>query len=410
MKRRLIEHNLNFWHIGCILGAAMGLPVMIVGASLAKTQGPGSAILSILIGNLILWIIGLGIYSMAKSSHNAIENIGEYLGKGTGMFAAILFCFAILIWYSMQIEAAADAISLLENTTSHWLMGTTMGLIAAFLSIGGLRLIKWVCVRALPFLFCYMVYAVMTSDRSVPFAGTWGVSLPGILAVVLSWLPGAVSLPTVFRHTRSREDAVLGLSLFTVIQACFGCFIILMGIEGLEGFVSKEWMNSAFAGYTIFTMTFILLSMICINLVNIYFASASLEVIFPKSRSAIQFVLVGIGGSALYAAFELLKQSSFSILPSLAYFESIAENFIFSLGTVLLVDLLVKIVVKHRPRPLEQFWSSFCWISSCLIAFIMQLNRPSDPNVPLIAGTSAIILFLVIILIEETIWSTKKLT
>lgn len=408
MRRRFIEHNLNFWHIGCILGAAMGLPVMMVGASLAKTQGPGSAVLSILIGNLILWIIGLGIYSMAKSSHNAIENIGEYLGKGAGLFAAFLFCFAILIWYSMQIEAAATALTLLEDRPSHWLFGTALGLLAAFLSIGGIRLIKWVCVRVLPFLFCYLIYAVMTSERSVVFAGTWGISFSGILAVILSWLPGVVSLPTVFRHARSREDAVLGLSIFTVIHACFGIFIVLMGIQGLEGFVSKEWINSAFAGYTIFTVAFILLSMICINLVNIYFASASLEVIFNKS--AIQLVFVGIGGTALYAAFEFLEPFNYSISPSLTYLECIAENFIVSLGTVLLVDLLIKIVVKHRPRPLEQFWSSFCWIFSCLIALIMQLLRPSDPNISLLAGASAIILFLVIILIEETIWSTKKLS
>jgi len=410
MKRRVVGQTQNFWHIGCILGAAMGLPVMMVGASLAKAQGPGSAVLSILIGNLILWIIGLGIYSMAKSSYNAIENIGEYLGKGAGLFAAFLFCFAILIWYSMQIAAATNAISLLEGKPMHWLMGSGLGLLAAFLSIGGIRLIKWVCVRAFPFLFCYMVYAVTTSDHPVVFAGTWEISFSGILAVILSWLPGIVSLPTFFRHARSREDAVLGLSLFTVIHACLGIFIVLMGIGSLEGFVSKEWINSAFAGYTIFTLAFILLSLICVNLVNIYFASASLEVIFPRNRSTVQLVLVGIGGTVIYAVFTLLELSSFSISSSLAYLETIAVNFIVSLGTVLLVDLLVKIVVKHRPRPLEQFWSSFCWVLSSIISLMMQLSRPSDPNVPLIAGASAIILFLVIILIEETIWSTKKLT
>ncbi|MBS0652097.1 MAG: hypothetical protein JSR39_01075 [Verrucomicrobia bacterium] len=410
MRRRLVEHNQNFWQMSCILGSAMGLPVMIVGGSLAKTQGPGSAVLSILIGNLILWIIGLGIYSMAKSSHNAIENVGDYLGKTAGMIAALLFCIAILIWYAIQIEAAATVVHLLKGSVSRWAIGLPLGVVAALLSIGGIRVIKWVCVRSFPFLFCYMVYAALASNRSVAFAGTWGISISGVVAVVLSWLPGIVSLPTFFRHSRSREDAVLGLSLFTFFHACFGIFIVLMGIDSIESFASKDLIDSSFAGYTIFAMAFILLSMICVNLVNIYFASASLEVIFPRYRNTVLLCLVGLCGTAVYAAFHFFLKVSFSYSSTLNYLETIADNFIVSLGTVLLLDLLVKIVVRHRPRPLEQFWSSFCWIASCIIALAVQLNNPSNPNIALISGTSAIILFLVIILVEETIWSAKKLT
>lgn len=402
MKKRFSDHSQNFWQISCIFSSATGLPVMIVGVSLAKTQRPGSAVLSILIGHMILWIIGLGIYSMAKRSHNAIDNVREYLGKLAGMFAALLFCFGILIWYSMQIEAAATLVSLLKGSDSAWKIGIGLGFLTALMSLGGIRLIKWVCVRAFPLLFCYMIYVTIASNHSVPFSGTWGISPSGIFAVVLSWLPGIVSLPTFFRHSRSREDSVLGLSLFTFFHICFGIFIVLMGIDSIKSFV-----DSSCAGYTIFAMPFVLLSMICVNLVNIYFVSASIEVLFPRNRSTLLLLVVGICGTAVYAVSHFFSQTSSS---SLICLETIVDHFILSLGIVLLVDLLVKIVVKHRPRPLEQFWSSFCWITSCVIALVLQLYRPSDSNIPMVSGTSVIVLFLVIILVEETIWSSKKLT
>lgn len=405
MQSDLIKRNQSFWDIGCILGSAIGLPPMVISGSIAKTQGPGTAILAILIGNTILWMIGLAIFSMAKSRHNAIDNVREYLGKTSGIIAAFLFSIAILIWYALQIKATATVIGLLNNIVSPWKIGAALGIFVALLSLGGVRLIRRIGVLGFPLLFCLMLYGVLTSSQSVTFAGTWRVSFSAIVAIVLIWLPGIVSLPTFFRHVRSKEDAVLGLSLITLFHSCFEIFGVFMQIDTLEASTSTGWLSLLFAGEAFFIIGFFLVSMICVNLANIYWASAPLEIFFPRHHSTSLFLLVGICGTAAYVFFDRFLPPS----PSLVFLEAIAGNFIISLGVVLLIDLLIKLVVRHRLRPLEQFWSSFCWLFSCLIAVIIQLYNPLNPNISIISAVSAFILFLLIIFIEETVWSAKKL-
>ena len=47
--------NQNFWQLACIQSASIGLPGMLVGGQIAKEYGAGTAIISLCIGNLILW-------------------------------------------------------------------------------------------------------------------------------------------------------------------------------------------------------------------------------------------------------------------------------------------------------------------------------------------------------------------
>ena len=70
---------------------SLGLPVIFIGQQLSAQYGSGVAICSILLGNLILWLISLGIISMAFGTRtNAIQNVRFYLGKYGALFTWVI--------------------------------------------------------------------------------------------------------------------------------------------------------------------------------------------------------------------------------------------------------------------------------------------------------------------------------
>lgn len=409
IKQPSLDRSHNFWQLGSILGTALGVPAMVIGGQLAREHGPGTAFISICIGNLILWIIGLGIITMAESRNHAIENVKAYLGKYTGIFAALVWVSSFLIWYSLQIKGASDAIGGVFQDQNDWKFGLLLGLIVAIISIGGIRIIKRLCVVVLPLLICFAIYAIAISKTQVTFKGSWGYSFSAILSVILIWLPFSVNLPTLFRHSRSRVDSILGLSLKACLLIFFQTFTILANIDAPTAIISN-YTNSSLMINGVLTIIFIVLSYMCVNLLNIYFASAGWETIIPKHRSPFEYLFVGLIGTLVYIFLQFFYRTP--ILPySMKFLETILTSFIANLGIVLLIDFLIGILIKHRLRRLEKLWSSICWACGCMTAIIAKVQTPNrtTSDVLLTGIATTALAFLIVVFIEEAAWSIKKL-
>src|SRR5690242_20507297 len=91
------DYNQNFWELACIQSAGSGVPVIIIGGQLTKMCGAGTALLSVCIGNLLLWLVGLAVVSMAaRERKDAVENIKQYFGKYVGFIVSGILIFAFL--------------------------------------------------------------------------------------------------------------------------------------------------------------------------------------------------------------------------------------------------------------------------------------------------------------------------
>ncbi len=401
------DRHQNFWQLSCIQSTALGLPGIIIGGQLSVIYGAGTAVISVCIGNIILWIIGLTIISMAAVERkNAIENIRKYLGKGGSTLAAWILMIAFLSWYLLQIKSVSAGVSVLFSDDQKWQgdirIGVALGLLTALLSIGGIRLIKWTCVIAFPLLLSFLFYAIIVINKPVSFIGTWGISMPGIISVMSVTLPGVVNLPTFFRHSRSRADSFLALTLMTVFVSLFQVLSIYLNISEFSGLFTANERGYGINVYLVFAFGFLVLSSICVNLVNIYFASAGFEMIFPHRWSIKEYAIVGLLGTAGYAFLQTF--------PPMQFLEEMADNFISSLGAVLLLAFLVKILVRHRPRPLEKIVNIFCWFMGGVTATIVLIHNPGEPWRALIGGFgSSLMVFLFISFLEESIWAIRKI-
>lgn len=403
--RRFPDRQQNFWQLTSIQSAAQSVPGILVGAVLAQRYSPSIALTSMCIGNLILWLIGFGVISMAwKDRKNAIETVREYLGRGGAIVMALVLLCAFLALYMVEIEATVETLSpffQIPAGSKSVIGGALLGVGIALLSMGGIRLIKWIAVISFPIILIVFTFCFFQAKGNLS-VGPWDFSFKGILTVVAINLPGMVNLPTFFRHSHSRADSILALTLMTMFDALFQVFSVFIGISALAEIYTKFFPSAGISFALVMIIIAILLTTICLNLVNIYFASASLEEFIPSLVGPVGFLMIGLLGTGAYA---FLQKS-----PPMLFLENIADNFIANLGVVLLISFLVSMIVKHRPRPFDKSISLLCWLIGSVIALVIQIFNPQDPIKALQGGVcGSILAYLIILFCEETAWSAQKL-
>jgi len=409
------ENNQNFWQLASIQTASLGVLGIIISKALADKYGPGAAIASILIGNLILWFIAFAIVSMAiKERRNAIENAEEYIGKFGTKLVALISMTIFPIWYAIQIQSTTEPIdnSLFSDLTHHEfttsLYGIALGITIAFVaSFRLIHIIKRLTTIFLPILISYYLYAILSAKSSVSLANGLEFSWPCMLAYISFLFAGMVNLPTFFRHARSKYDSYLALTLMIIIIIFFQISSIWMSPGILIGSLFETSINHPFflsILLKIANIAFSVMLLICTNLVNIYFSYPSWEFVIPKIKKYPKFLIIGLTGTAIYALIRIFP-NIYNLINECA---AVADDFIAILGITLLLIFAVRIVVRHRPKPFEKIISTVSWIIGC-IAIVIAITQNSETP-PLLVGIWTTILFFgVIIFIEEPFWSFKKL-
>ncbi len=409
VDRELPDNSQNFWHLACIQASAFGIPGWVIGKWLANTYGVGTAILSLIIGNLFLWIVGLATVMMAdRGREHAVENVKDYLGKWGSLIAAFVLLIAFLIWFTIELEVFTSVgVKLLDSNRSDLSLelrvGTVLGLIVTLLSLGGIRWIRWICVLFFPIQVIFLGYAIFVSPEPVSFAGPWHLSLAPTLVVITNYLPGIVNLPTFFRHSRSRAHSILALALILSLTALIEASSIWIGVDPTPG---GEAVSTAVLGssdfYIAATSIFLLVSFLCSNLINIYFASVGWETIVPVVSGKKEYAIMGLIGTA---AFTLVQASEVLVI-----IEQIASSLIACLGVVLVGAFLVRIVVRHRPREFEKSISFFCWIVGSCVSILALAGAIDSKGPPMAVGASmSLVAFLIFIFFEEMVWAIQHL-
>ena len=271
--------------------------------------------------------------------------------------------------------------------------GAASGLFTALLAIGGIRLLRRLSVISLPFLFCFILYSMSGSNKFVALQGTWGISLTAVLTSVIILLPGVINFPTFFRHSRSKAHSLLALTSLTTLISFFEIATIWMDFSFSVGAVSFPYL-------TLLALFLILLVTLC-NLLNIYLASACWEAIVPHFSGGKEYAIIGLFGTLTYT----FVQISTPVL----FLQDLTNAYLAILGIVLMLAYLMRLIIRHRPRPHEIKISLTAWLFGCCIATIYEVQHFLKGEQALLAGINAsIVYFLCVIFIEETVWAMRK--
>ncbi|HLG23691.1 MAG TPA: hypothetical protein VI564_02045, partial [Candidatus Nanoarchaeia archaeon] len=379
-EEKFHSDRLHFFQLASIPSVALGLASIIIGQQLAKLYGAGTAVCSIVIGNLILWLIAIAIISMVDKIHmNAIENIKGYIGKYGGIIAALVLLWAFLNWYAFQINFTIGEVSglLPQEVAGQKDMiirfGAVLGLFAAMLSIGGIRILHRLTVFFLPLLFFYHIYALWTAHKTVTLEGTWGLSFGAVLSTVLTVFPGYINFPTFFRHSRSKAHSILALTTLTIFITFFE--------------ISTIWMDFSLPASSLFLYPLILLLLYFLlhvtfsNMLNIYLASACWEAIIPHLGSGKEYAIIGLFGTLIYTFVQVSTPVQFM--------QELTNSYVAILGIVLLLAYLMRIIIQHRPRPHEKKVSLTTWLFGCAISTFYEIQHFLQGEQALLAGVNA---------------------
>lgn len=396
-EHHLTDTHQKYWQLAFILNSAMGLPVLLSGSSCSNQFQAGQVTSSIIIANLILWFIGLIMIFMTPRKQNAIENVANYIGKKAMYTAGVILSFAFIGWYSLQTEAAIELLTdLYKITPGEGLkIGSALGAIIAFISIGGIKLIRWINCLSFPLFVGFFVFLGCKSNFVYIFKSQWEPSSYVIAVVAFNLLPGFINLPTFFRHAQSKAHAVGGLSLTIFINILFQIFFVLVSINSIQAFATS--LSSP-----LILVIFTILSLICINLVNIYFSAATWEVALSQYAGAKGHVLSGLIGTLFYC---VLQGSQPMVI-----FNNVMDGFISCLGVVLLIEYALKALPSHWTSSYEKKLSNTCWAVGCLVTLGATIMNPHNSIKSIGWGIgSTIITFILVIFVKETYWAIKTL-
>jgi len=295
------DYSQNFWHLTCIQTASWGLPGLMASVFLKNTFGAGTVILSSLIANLILWLTGFTIVSMAfKEKRNAIENAEAYIGEFGAKLVAIISLFVFPAWYVVQIHVSTVSFSTALNGdhSPHIFLaniyGIILGVIIAFLALGKtIRLIRRLNTFVFPLVVIYYLYGLISSGLISEFPEDFVISWLCITVFISAGFSGMVNLPTFFRHARSKYDCYIALTLITLIYIFFEISSMWISPDFLYGVmfklpISPSLMQSLMVGIANISISIIFL--FCANLVNIYFAYPSGNSCFLKWKNILSIL------------------------------------------------------------------------------------------------------------------------
>ncbi|WP_316358964.1 hypothetical protein [Candidatus Neptunichlamydia sp. REUL1] len=386
--------------LALILSTAYTLPMLKVGEHISLQYGKVSAISAIIIGSLIIWAIGFAVISMAdEDSSNAIENIRSYIGNYSSMFLWLILMAAILNWFVQQLHGAMSVIAPvfgLEKASTILRIGASLGLLITFLSAGGIRVLKRVTLISFPFVLVYHLLSFFHPDHSMTTISSSVLpTSSGIISIVQTLLPGALNLPTLFRHAKSKEDAILGL----------GCMVALITVFQISALGLNFKFSSHFLGsnpdyFRILTVVFSILTVVCINIVNIYYASACWETYCPKFEGARGSVVIGLIGVAIY----MVSQN-----PEISQLVTVLTScWLGTLCIVLLVGYLIRVTLGHRLNYIERLINLLCWLAGSVAGTISVIKGSQEGAVPLLLGVSiTCIMYLLFIFLESLFWAAK---
>ena len=386
--------NLNFLQLMIILSMNAGLPTLVLGSSLKQIADGGAVIVSIIVGNLILWLIGTAIISMAYEERiNAIENARIHIGKFGAILVAGILALSLINWFVILINGSITTLNQHFDLGSFWNQGASLrigaaiGLLCALFSIGKLNLIRWLSIFGFPVIFLYYLWMLFSADYS---SESWSVSSITVITTILIYLPGVMNLPTIFRHSRSKADSFLGFALMMLMISFFQISSVLTP-------VSAYFIHPLFTAFALITY-----SLLCNNLTNIYFASACWETFMPNTE--------GIRGGVIFGLIGVLLFTLIKISPQTNLLFDLTNSYLSNFVIVFLVSFLSHAVIRHRPIYFAKIINTIAWIIGCVAATIFKLENHESGIYSLISGIGFILLFyLIIIFIEEVIWSTKTL-
>lgn len=404
----LTDTNQSWWELVAIQFAGwMGIPVLATSILILEQNSFLGAILTIIVGNAVMWFIRLGIISMSSKNRQSTLDISRiYLGSFGGYFISVLLLVSTFTWYVTQTTIGGNNLTqLLSIHENHQInqfvqMSVLLGIISAFLCMEGIVLLRKLSVFSFPILLISF-FAIFFFLPSHPIhSKTQTISLSGLSLFLATNLGLSSDLPTFFRHGKSWIASIKALTVIQILNLVFGILGLYFGVLVLDNFELNESVLSSGDNILKYSLiVFIFFSVICSNVANVYSASVGWEIVAPKALvGRKEYLILGLSLTILF----ILTANLFSVDSLLTASDTALVN----LCIILILGYILKTKLKEEPTLYLQLAYFCAWAFSTTIN-IIQLSYKQTFS-PLATSLLSIFTILSIALITKRIFYRLK--
>lgn len=348
-------------------GGAICLPVFIIGHALAKTYGIGSAIMAIILGNLLL--LGMGVVSASNSAINrksTAECAVDVFGlSGKELFSGAMV-FSMIGWFAIQLNIMTASLAGFMGGEITLILNFLLGALITLVGIRGMGSIEALASLSMPFLIITIGYALFSSSSGAPMIpATEALTFSGISLVLASGIAAVIDLPTFFRLAKTKKDGILAVCLL------FGLVLPLVESVGLYLFMQAKGDNlvqvlvqeHSHVLWKVWVMGFLLLAGWTTNNANLYSAAVSLQTLIPNSSDRYRTLIVGALGTFL---------SCLNLLDHLVLVLDLIGIVLGSMGAVIFFHF----VFQQKDAGRENLYAWFIGVLGGLVSYYVELSNP----------------------------------
>ncbi len=400
----LPDTHQSVWQLASIQMAGWtSLPILATSIAILQNNSFWGAILTIIVGNAILWFIRLGIIAMSYEKRlSTLDLARAYLGNLGGYFIAILLLVSTLSWFIAQTTTGSHSITHLlhinENPSINQFtqVSVLLGTLSTLFCMGGIIALRRLSTLAFPILLIGFVLILYALPEKISQNDHLPLSLTGLSLVLATNLGITSDLPTFFRHSKSWHTSIFALTLIQILSIVLGICSLYFGsiiTHGIE--IAKESIHATnYMALKAPLMGFIFLSVICANVANVYAASVGWELVAPKSLiGRKEYFILGLGLTTIF----ILVTGLFSVEMLLQISDS-------SLVNLCLVLVMGYIIAKQKQRPPNSFEKTSyfaAWLLSSLVSTIQGMGWILADYSTVLIGFIVIVLILFPSLMKE---------
>lgn len=357
-KQARADCSQHWGHLSSIqlAGGILSVPILAVGSEILLSNGIINAILSILLGNLIIFGMSLCIVLMSfRKRLNAIENAKQFVGEFGSRVLALLVLVTMIAWLPRQLDPASQLLQAFPVFSS-FNMGALLGSIASLILLFGIKGLKKLCIFSiipLIFLFFSILFNVELTNTPHDLTFPDHFDFSGTSLVVASLIASIIDFPTFFRHSRSKKDSIIALFIIlfatVAIQCASLCLYSLFLVD--KGFIFSLLSKGDLPAVLI--SLFLIISIIASAAWNIYAASVGWESLFPWWKDKTEYAVIGLTATLLFTSLYVRA----SVLPV----TNVADTLISGLGGVLVFEYLRMHFFHERMLKSEVVFNNGSW-------------------------------------------------
>ncbi len=297
-------NNFNFFTLTSIqTGIYVCVSAMMVGHILLTKFGLHTALVSLAIGSMFLWISAL-IFARISFLRKKVlvELLSDYFGQRNADIFCAWFAGTLLVWFAIHLEMISKGVHNLFPQIPVLLVNIVFGALITFNVLRGIKAIGRFAVFSMPFLLCGMIFICIRSyspDIHLQFHAIAPKAydyLGAISFIIAASIAGVIDTPTYFCESRSQRDSYMAVTLvYVIILPLITMMGIFLGIcTGVDDFVLSI-MSLGGSTWKIMMLFFLIIAGWTTNNGILYSASLAL----PKSKLSYKTSLLVLGCSGI---------------------------------------------------------------------------------------------------------------